>query len=195
MKIKAFTLSEVLLTLAIIGVITAVTIPALTSSNNDKKYMALTKKALVTLQGATDAKIALTSTVPRGFHRSLFGWLADEGDSGDEDTLKTIHSSEINDIAITPDGMVLQAAINNGDPNTRFKNEGFVYVDLNGAEGPTETVWIPAGANEGNINSLINQYDDDDYNQFDLVRFWVDEQGTFVANDDCEKARYYLKLD
>lgn len=193
MKIKAFTLSEVLLTLAIIGVITAVTIPALTSSNNDKKYMALTKKALVTLQGATDAKIALTSTIPRNDNH-FFQWLTDEGGSGDENTLKTIHSAD--NTAITPDGMVFHAVTDYRPlSDGRFKNTGFIYVDLNGAEGPTETVWQVVNAGEISPNGLAGIYDDTDFNRFDLVRFWVDEQGTFVANDNCEKARYYLKIE
>ena len=56
MKIKAFTVSEVLLTLAIIGVLTSVTIPSLMAQNHAKKYQTMTKKAIYTLQTAVDAK-------------------------------------------------------------------------------------------------------------------------------------------
>lgn len=180
MKIKAFTLAEVLLTLSIIGVVAAVTIPTLTTSNQNKKFLALTKKALVTLQGATDAKIALTSTVPRDGNRSLFGWLSDEG-AGDEETLKTVYVDSENDVAITPDGMAFQAIIGRDGPDTRFKNSGVVYVDLNGAEGPTETT-------RNNATNLQDAH----ATGFDVVRFRVDKQGTFTA--DCDKAKQYLGL-
>ena len=54
---KAFTLAEVLLVLAIIGVIAALTVPNLVTSNMDKKYVALAKKAQTTLQQAIDTKM------------------------------------------------------------------------------------------------------------------------------------------
>ena len=179
-KLRAYTLAEILATLTIIGVIAAVTIPTLNTSNQDKKYLALTKKALATLQGATDAKIALTSTVPK--NDELFEWLTSE-DERDEDTLKTVFVSSINDAAITPDGMAFFARINNaGVPtDTRFKNEGLIYVDLNGAEGPTETT-------KDNIWNLENAH----VSGFDVVRFSVDRQGTFTA--DCDKAKQYLGI-
>ncbi len=181
-KIKAFTLAEVLLTLSIIGVIAAVTIPALTSSNNNKKYLALTKKALVTLQGATDTKITMTSTVPRGSNRSLFGWLTDTG-SGDEETLKTVYANSANDTAMTPDGMAFEAELDSEDVSTRFKNSGFVYVDLNGAEGPTVTT-------SKTVSGLSSWHSNAE--NFDVVRFAVDEHGTFTAS--CNKAKRYLGI-
>ncbi len=182
MKTKAYTLAEVLSTLAIIGVIAAITIPTLSTSNDDKRYLALTKKALFTLQGATDAKIALTSTVPR--NNKLFEWLTSE-EARDEDTIKTVQEDfdGSNDAIITPDGMAFQAVISNiGVPSdTRFKNEGFVYVDLNGAEGPTETT-------KDNFTELDAAH----ATGFDVVRYRVDSQGTFTA--DCAKAKQYLGI-
>lgn len=46
---KAFTLAEVLITLGIIGVVAAITIPTLTNSINDMQYKAAYKKAYSTL--------------------------------------------------------------------------------------------------------------------------------------------------
>ncbi len=179
MKIKAFTLAEVLLTLSIIGVIAAVTIPALNSSNQNKKFLALAKKALVTLQGATDAKIQLTSSVPRSSN-NFFGWLTDEG-SGDEETLKTIFHSD--KTAITPDGMAFCANTTyHTNSSTRFKNTGKVYVDLNGAEGPTQTT-------ADNVDDLC---DTTSTAAFDVVIFDVDNQGTFTPSDT--KAKQYLGM-
>ncbi len=190
MKIKAFTLAEVLLTLGIIGVIAAVTIPTLTNSNKDKKFLALTNKALVTLQGAADAKIALTSSVPR--NNSLFRWLTDTG-AGDEDTIKTVYSGVNNNIdaVMTPDGMAFQANISwTGGIDHRFKNEGFVCVDLNGAEGPTETT-------PDTLNNIINVCNN--AAAFDVVRFNVDKEGTFTTRncnaEGCNKAKQYLGID
>lgn len=51
--IKAFTLAEVLVTLMIIGVIAAVTIPGLKKSTEDKERVTLVKKAYSTVSNAT----------------------------------------------------------------------------------------------------------------------------------------------
>ena len=45
-KIKAFTLAEVLLTLIIIGVISALTVPSLKNYSDETKYVAATQKAM-----------------------------------------------------------------------------------------------------------------------------------------------------
>ena len=188
MKIKAFTLAEVLLTLAIIGVIAAVTIPALNSSNQDKKFLALTKKALVTLQGATDAKISLTSSVPRN-NNTFFEWLTDEGGvaggGNDEDTIKTVCSAA--NAAMTPDAMGFLAITNYvGGLDNRFKNRGVVYVDLNGAEGPTQTRCSTLDELQEAARNPQN---------FDIVCFTVDEQGTFTPNcAENTNATQYLKM-
>ena len=52
MKKSGFTLSEVLLTLGIIGVVAAMTVPSLMNSTEDKKLAAAAKKAYNTLQNA-----------------------------------------------------------------------------------------------------------------------------------------------
>lgn len=45
-KIKAFTLAEVLLTLIIIGVVSALTVPSLKNHSDEAKYVAATQKAM-----------------------------------------------------------------------------------------------------------------------------------------------------
>lgn len=51
-KSKAFTLAEVLITLAIIGVVAAITITAITKNNNEKETVTKVKKAYTTLSQA-----------------------------------------------------------------------------------------------------------------------------------------------
>ena len=48
----AFTLSEVLITLGIIGIVAALTMPSLINNANDRKYRGARQKALVTIGGA-----------------------------------------------------------------------------------------------------------------------------------------------
>lgn len=54
-KITAFTLAEVLLTLVIIGVVAALTIPTVKDNSDEVKYVAATKKAFSTISAATTA--------------------------------------------------------------------------------------------------------------------------------------------
>jgi len=55
---QGFTLAEVLVTLAIIGVVAALTIPTLIQSANAQKYSAALKKAISTLNSALQMEIA-----------------------------------------------------------------------------------------------------------------------------------------
>ncbi|MDD3236767.1 MAG: type II secretion system protein [Candidatus Gastranaerophilales bacterium] len=57
---KAFTLAEVLITLVIIGVIAALTIPALLNDTNKQEYRTATKKAYSVLSQAVAQHYALT---------------------------------------------------------------------------------------------------------------------------------------
>lgn len=61
MKIKAFTLAEVLLTLVIIGVIAAITIPTVHNSTNRLQYKSGLKKAISTICYAIDKNWAFTN--------------------------------------------------------------------------------------------------------------------------------------
>jgi prepilin-type N-terminal cleavage/methylation domain-containing protein len=61
---KGFTLAEVLVTLTIIGVIAALTIPALLQGTNQAEYKTALKKAVATLNQAIVMGIAQTSTDP-----------------------------------------------------------------------------------------------------------------------------------
>lgn len=53
LKIQAFTLAEVLLTLVIIGVISVLTVPSLRNHSEEAKYVAATQKAMAEIAAAT----------------------------------------------------------------------------------------------------------------------------------------------
>lgn len=59
MKKYGFTLAEVLITLAIIGVVATITLPTLTSNTNEKQAVAAFKKGLNTLTEAGNTNLAL----------------------------------------------------------------------------------------------------------------------------------------
>lgn len=148
MKIKAFTLSEVLLTLAIIGVITSITIPTLMTQNHARKYQTMTKKAIYILQASVDAKFEKKSATTRdmwdngGF--SFFEWLTDVGvnpDNHPEDAIMLVtHTMAGDDVDYgqTQDGMIYRAEITDRDDDYKHGAMVRFSVDLNGAEPPTQ---------------------------------------------------------
>lgn len=183
MKKTAFTLAEVLLVLGIIGIIASVTIPAVTTSNQNKKFSALAKKAQLTLQGAIDNKMGYTLSRPK--NDQLFIWLTD-GASFGQDTIKYVKRD--GETITTPDGMVFYAA---GDTlsDGKLRYGGLVYVDLNGAEGPTQTTVKNGTALSDAANSLAN---------FDVIAFRVTKNGDVIVpsyNANAEaKTKKYLGL-
>ena len=52
LKEKAFTLSEIIITLGIIGIVAALTIPTLIQNSNSKKFLTQFKKSISTLNQA-----------------------------------------------------------------------------------------------------------------------------------------------
>ena len=58
-KMKAFTLAEVLITLGIIGVVAAMTMPTLMNSTNGAQYKTAYKKALSVISQAIVMNVAL----------------------------------------------------------------------------------------------------------------------------------------
>ena len=70
---NGFTLAEVLITLVIIGVIAAMTIPTLMNNTNKQEYVSKLKKAYSTLAQATN-RIISEQGIPRG---DIGGWATD----------------------------------------------------------------------------------------------------------------------
>ncbi len=141
-KKQAFTLAEVLLVLAIIGVIAAVTIPAIMQQSSEKKFATLAKKAQSTLQNAIDLKIATVPIGPGDMGTNIFGWLLDGEDDG-TNTLKAAKTSSNSRTIQTPDGMIFYdntGTCSTSSTKTNLLGCSFeIRLDLNGSEGPTKT--------------------------------------------------------
>ena len=69
-KIKAFTLSEVLITLVIIGVITAITVPLIIQNTQKQEIVTKVKKAYSVLQQST-IRIAIENGIPVGDYQFM----------------------------------------------------------------------------------------------------------------------------
>ncbi len=179
MKKQAFTIAEVMLTVAVIGIVAAVTTPAITTSNQNKKFNALAKKAQATLQIAIDNKMSYTLSRPSG--DSLFDWLIAGSEFG-HDTIKFVGKPKNIEVITTPDGMVYYAR-RTGGGDGKLKYTGEVYVDLNGSDGPTHTT-VDNGTNIRSVaNSVVN---------FDVITFEVTRDGDVTPAN--AKARKYLDL-
>ncbi|MBQ3102247.1 type II secretion system protein [bacterium] len=137
-KKQAFTLAEVLLVLAIIGVIAAVTIPAIMQQSSEKKFAALAKKAQSTIQNAIDLKIAMVPIGPAEYNNRIFAWLADGEDNG-TNTLKAAKISNDSNVIQTADGMILYQDATFTGRGDKLGIMPCVYIDLNGADPPTRT--------------------------------------------------------
>ncbi len=143
---KAFTLAEVLLVLAIIGVIAALTVPNLVTSNMDKKYVALAKKAQTTLQQAIDTKMGDAALGTNKMGMGLLNWLATT-QTNVPAALRISNSSGTTKY-LTTDGIMYQdvsgaTSCTNASPCT-------ILVDLDGAGG------ITASSVSGTINGTTD---------------------------------------
>ena len=174
MKKFGFTLAEVLVTLSIIGVISALTLPQLTSSHTEKTLETQTKKFYGSLVNAIDNYCALNGVdliqdadgyTMDGFVRSSFkvsrgsrANFADQYKSIDKSTSfdKSQKIPDVNTIYTTQDGMVIYISGPNDDNGTTMN---FV-VDVNGRQGPNtigRDLWF-IGIDE-NSNDIVDGKD------------------------------------
>ena len=105
-KKTAFTLAEVLLVLAIIGVIAAVTIPGIMQQSSEKKFAALAKKTVSTLQNAINLKLATVPVGPGDLGMGLLEWLLD-GEEDGTNTLKSVQTNADSSAVQFPDGVLV----------------------------------------------------------------------------------------
>ena len=151
-KMKGFTLAEVLTTLMVIGVVAALTIPALMNNTGDRQYKAQYKKALSVLENAIsmintgDYKCTISNSedLAKCFNNEMKGNRVDsEG--------KTVRSKSV---IVSPDGAAYQFLYGGDTGKTSLKDacgtapaqqsreasgRCLVVVDLNGlSKGTTE---------------------------------------------------------
>ena len=134
---KGFTLAEVLVTLAIIGVVAALTIPTLIQSTNNDKYKVGLKKTIGTLNQALMSVSVDGTTIPT------------TGETGA--ALVTLLSPSLNTLKINAAGDTLWlsdgtkitfvgasgcALITNAAPFTAAGTQCYAVVDVNGDKGP-----------------------------------------------------------
>ncbi len=132
---KAFTLAEVLLVLAIIGVIAALTVPNLVTSNMDKKYVALAKKAQTTLQQAIDTKMGDAAVGTNKMGMPLLKWLSQT--QGNVPAVLRVSNSDGTNCnrVLTTDG-ILYVNLTAASSCTNEK-PCYIGIDLDGGAGIT----------------------------------------------------------
>ena len=135
MKKIAFTLSEVLLTLSIIGIVSAMTVPSLMTSIEDRELSAQAKKAYNTLQSAVSMKYALTRQTPAdATGETLFSTFL--ANTSNAPTIK-YNDRNVNVVQL-PDGQIMTAYQTSGSYcGGSTSAYCLVEVDINGEDGPT----------------------------------------------------------
>ena len=147
-KQKAFTLAETLITLSIIGVVAAVTVPTLMSNVNKQIYVTGLKKAYNELQNAVRMMPITAGCSADDFH------CLDLRTDILAEQLKLAKApyacrgfDQNNTCLQTPDGMLIYAADNNNINST-------IGVDINGAKGPNVV-----GRDRFFFESFFNSYE------------------------------------
>lgn len=142
-KKSGFTLAEVLVTLMIIGVIAAMTIPSLMQSTAQQEYKAAYKKAVSMINQAVTLNYALDGRDATDYPQSSFFSLLTQ-------RLNVMSTNGTNYELYTADGMWFQASgttyeglqpksdCNANDQATSGNVCSMVTVDVNGAKGPNK---------------------------------------------------------
>lgn len=196
MKKGAFTLAEVLLTLAIIGVVAAMTVPSLMTSTEDKKLAAGAKKAYNTLQNAVTLKQAQTDLTPADATDGLMKFLTGDGAIGDKVQVLKVTEGKTTNLVQTPDGIVYvsgDGACGTGEiDSTSYCT---VVVDVNGVEGPNysgaKSGTTPAGATIKPL-TLTGTHVSDTYGRTnrDIVVFEVNNMNVYPRPQHQGTMRY-----
>ena len=196
MKKGAFTLAEVLLTLAIIGVVAAMTVPSLMTSTEDKKLGAAAKKAYNTLQNAITLKQAQTDLTPADTTGAqLMDFLCGETD----DNVQVLKFTEkLGQIVQTPDGIIMISTggqCGSGEADEGDVNDAHcrVVVDVNGSEGPhfsgVTSGTTAAGATIAPLSAQAAAGTYERGNR-DIVMFRVNGTNVYPEPDDAVTMRY-----
>ena len=208
-KSLGFTLAEVLITLGIIGVVAAMTMPTLMNSTQGAQYKAAYKKALSAISQAVTLNVALEEY-------SFADTVA--GDADTDYTVAKIITSRMNVVKTAEDGFgyAMQGEANTkvatpaSNNYTYFFNDGVVFsydkatafactqdapqaannkictgvIDVNGAKGPNKIVVC----NDGNQNAT----DCEVKTPTDIYPVLFYDQ-TVLPNSDAARAVLYSK--
>ncbi|MBQ3642196.1 type II secretion system protein [bacterium] len=164
MNKKGFTLAEVLITLVIIGVIAAMTVPTLMNNTQGQEYKAAYKKAISTLNQALARHYAFTGEGLRAAGAPLTSeedvinpFLNNVTGVNIEDPFPwdatDIDGEDLDDAGVLPDGTSLNFDLSNWDVDENnigacntdntvpcAKNPSIpnVFIDVNGQKGPNK---------------------------------------------------------
>ena len=173
-----FTLAEVLITLGIIGVVAAMTMPTLMNQTNGAQYKAAYKKALSAISQAVTLNVALDDV---SFADTLAGTAGSQAANANGASIASLLTSRMNVVkatkadannvgySIAQNGSTLTQAETN---TTLFFNDGstftfvgteagctqgqagvtdhpcYGYIDVNGAKGPNKVVKCSSGTTD-----------------------------------------------
>lgn len=147
---KGFTLAEVLITLVIIGVIAAMTIPTLMNSTNQQEYRTGFKKAISSLNQALSLNYALegtmvgdstlnsTSAMITNLFKKRLSVVATTTNVAFATTGSNVTPAATN-VFYTADGMRFAFSLSTAGTYDADSNEyyyGFFIIDVNGEKGP-----------------------------------------------------------
>jgi prepilin-type N-terminal cleavage/methylation domain-containing protein len=144
MKKLGFTLAEVLITLVIIGVIAAMTVPTLMNNTNSQEFRSAFKKALSSINQAIEREYAIDGNT-LGDESNLVTDVFKQNLQVIDDNYTPPTGSELSGSScfVTADGMAFCLG---SDPqfnasNCDFENQtacGSMWVDVNGSKGPNK---------------------------------------------------------
>lgn len=148
-KILAFSLAEALLTMAILGVVGALTVPSLKNYSDERIYVSSLKKAYNTIQTATsqlEAKYGNTELwdwdgdqeIIRGWYKNIMNGMPVEDYTihhfGTGQAWSYVHNGGV--WFKSPDGMHWYLSWWNGDGDNVMHH--IMYVDTNGSKKPNK---------------------------------------------------------
>lgn len=155
---NAFTLSEVLITLVVIGVIAAITVPSLMNNTNSEEYRASLKKAISGLNQALTLEYSLNGLTAKDYStaEALVGEVFSKRMNivkSEDDFTSNVCSKEKDGVVFqTTDGMVFcvknfNSNELNNEPNVCdfsniypcvYTDAANIYIDVNGGRKPNK---------------------------------------------------------
>ena len=175
-KSLAFTLAEVLITLTVIGVVAALTIPSVIVKTNQQEYRTGFKKAVTVLNQAITMNMAKDDESPKDMENDgdLFDYLKRRMN------VINIDTSATNSAFYTADGFRYEVTDNNTE--CAYSNPCFVMVDVNGDKGPHDV-------NNGITNSELSDLAQRE-RVSDMFPIMIIESGAVPYGEVAQKALY-----